>query len=79
MKVGLIQTRTPASHAAALAHSAAEGWPAEAYQKLGAGWVVRSHQIEYLQPAFPGDQIVVQGNDEPVGDVLVVTEPVDRR
>jgi acyl-CoA thioester hydrolase len=45
---------------AAMAHSAAQGWPAEAYQKLGAGWVVRSHQIEYLRPAFPGDEIVVR-------------------
>jgi acyl-CoA thioester hydrolase len=45
---------------AALAHSAAQGWPAAAYQKLGAGWVVRSHQIEYRQPAFTGDAIVVR-------------------
>src|SRR6185295_10960920 len=45
---------------AAIAHSAAQGWPAEAYQKLGAGWVVRSHQIEYLRPAFPADEIVVR-------------------
>ena len=44
---------------AALAHSAAQGWPAEAYRKLGAGFVVRSHQIEYLRPALPGDEIVV--------------------
>jgi acyl-CoA thioester hydrolase len=45
---------------AAMAHSAAQGWPTEAYAKLGAGWVVRSHQIEYLRPAFPGDEIVVR-------------------
>jgi acyl-CoA thioester hydrolase len=45
---------------AAMAHSAAQGWPAEAYQKLGAGWVVRSHQIEYLRPAFPQDEITVR-------------------
>ena len=45
---------------AALAHSAAQGWPTERYQNLGAGWVVRMHQIEYLQPAFPGDTIVVR-------------------
>jgi acyl-CoA thioester hydrolase len=45
---------------AALAHSAAQGWPAAAYQELGAGWVVRSHQIEYRQAAFPGDSIVVR-------------------
>jgi acyl-CoA thioester hydrolase len=45
---------------AALAHSTAEGWSAEAHQKLGTGWVVRSHQIEYLQPALPGDEIIVR-------------------
>ncbi|MGQ0633310.1 MAG: acyl-CoA thioesterase [Planctomycetaceae bacterium] len=45
---------------AAVAHSAAQGWPTEAYQRLGAGWVVRSHQIEYLRPAFAGDAIVVR-------------------
>lgn len=45
---------------AAMAHSAAQGWPTEAYAKLGAGWVVPSHQIEYLRPAFPGDEIVVR-------------------
>ena len=45
---------------AALAHSAAQGWPTEAYRQLGAGWVVRSHQIEYRLPALPGDSIVVR-------------------
>ena len=38
---------------AALAHSAAQGWPAEAYGRLGMGWVVRSHAIEYHQPCGP--------------------------
>lgn len=46
--------------AAAVAHSAAQGWPGRRYQELGFGWVVRSHKIEYLQPAFAGDRIVVQ-------------------
>ena|SRR5579863_5363694 len=46
--------------AAAVAHSAAQGWPADAYVQLGAGWVVRSHQIEYLSPALPGDEVVVR-------------------
>jgi acyl-CoA thioester hydrolase len=45
---------------AALEHSAAQGWPPERYQQTGAGWVVRSHQIEYLQPAFQGDRLVVR-------------------
>lgn len=46
--------------AAAVAHSAAQGWPTDRYQELRLGWVVRSHKIDYLQPAFAGDQIVVR-------------------
>lgn len=46
--------------AAAMAHSAAQGWPANRYQELTLGWVVRSHKIDYLQPAFVGDQIAVR-------------------
>ncbi len=45
---------------AAVAHSAAQGWPAEAYERLGSGWVVRSHKIEYRRPALPGDRVVVR-------------------
>ena len=45
---------------AAVAHSAAQGWPGEGYRRVGLGWVVRSHTIEYRQPAFAGDQVVVR-------------------
>ena len=41
----------------AIEHSAAAGWPMERYLALGAGWVVRSHFIEYLRPAFAADVI----------------------
>lgn len=44
---------------AAVEHSAAQGWTAERYLTVGAVFVVRSHQIEYLQPAFVGDEIKV--------------------
>ncbi len=44
---------------AAVEHSAAQGWPKERYLEFGAVFVVRSHQIEYLQPAFAGDEIKV--------------------
>ncbi len=44
---------------AAVAHSAAQGWTTERYQAAGAVFVVRSHLIEYLQPAFVGDEIKV--------------------
>ena len=43
----------------ATAHSAANGWQMERYLEIGAAWVVRSHFIEYLRPAFAGDQIEV--------------------
>ncbi|MHC4398046.1 MAG: acyl-CoA thioesterase [Planctomycetota bacterium] len=45
---------------AALAHSAAQGWPGERYRQLGSGWVVRTHRIEYRNPAFAGDLILVR-------------------
>ena len=45
---------------AAVAHSAAQGWPPERYLQLGLGWVVRSHTIEYLQPALVGEEIIVR-------------------
>ncbi len=46
--------------AAAMAHSAVQGWPAEAYEALGAGFVVRGHDIKYLQSAYLGDEVVVR-------------------
>ncbi len=36
----------------AIAHSTAQGWPVERYVERREGWVVRSHFIEYLLPAF---------------------------
>jgi acyl-CoA thioester hydrolase len=45
---------------AALAHSAALGWPARRYHEMRAGWVARLHQIEYLQPAHAGDLVRVK-------------------
>ena len=45
---------------AAVAHSRAQGWPGSAYQQLGAGWVVRSHHIDYHYPAVLGNEVVVQ-------------------
>ena len=45
---------------AAYAHSAALGWTLQRYMELGAGWVARLHQIEYLQPAFVGQEVIVK-------------------
>lgn len=45
---------------AAVRHSDAQGWTTADYQRLGQGWVVRSHFIEYLQPAYAGDPILIR-------------------
>ena len=43
----------------AIEHSAAVGWPMDRYLALGAGWVVRSHFIEYLRPVFAGERLAL--------------------
>ena len=43
----------------AIEHSAAVGWPMDRYLALGAGWVVRSHFVEYLRPAFVGERLAI--------------------
>jgi len=45
---------------AAVEHSTAQGWPPQRYERIGSVWVVRSHTIEYLQPAFLGQSIEVE-------------------
>ena len=42
---------------AAKGHSAAAGWPHEAYVAVGAVFVVHKHIIEYRAPAFAGDRL----------------------
>lgn len=44
---------------AARAHSDARGWDPAAYRELGATWVVRRHEIDYLRSAKLGDAIAV--------------------
>ena len=45
---------------AAIAHSAANGWPVERYRKIDAGWIARAQSIEYLLPAFDGEELAIQ-------------------
>ncbi len=45
---------------AAVAHSDAQGWTADRYRREGVSWVVRSHHIDYLNPARAGDAIRVR-------------------
>lgn len=42
---------------AASAHSAAVGWDIYRLLKMGEGWVVRRHEIDYLLPVLPGDTV----------------------
>lgn len=44
---------------AAVRHSEDSGCT-ESTRSVGATWVVRSHKIEYLRPAFAGDRLEVQ-------------------
>ena len=41
----------------AILHSAAQGWPLERYVEIGQSWVVQSHFIKYIRPAFAGEDI----------------------
>lgn len=41
-------------------HSNVQGCTFDSCQQLGGAWVVRSHQIEYLRPAFAGEEIEMQ-------------------
>ncbi|HTF35629.1 MAG TPA: thioesterase family protein [Myxococcota bacterium] len=40
------------------AHSRAVGLDFAAYRELGGIYVVRRHELDYLQPAFPHDEII---------------------
>ena len=43
----------------AQAHSSAVGYDYPAYEELGAVFVVRRHEIDYLAPAYAGDRITL--------------------
>ncbi len=45
---------------AAVAHSAAQGWNASRYDALGCVWVVRSHEIKYIEPAYVDQEVIVR-------------------
>ncbi len=44
---------------AAMAHSAALGWPTQRFLALGRTWIIRSHTIEYFHSAYAGDRIEI--------------------
>jgi acyl-CoA thioester hydrolase len=44
----------------AIGHSTAQGWPSERHIALGAGWVVRKHELEYLIALKAGEQVTLR-------------------
>jgi len=44
---------------AAVLHSTAQGWDSKKYESTETTWVVRSHYVEFLLPAFVGDSIAI--------------------
>jgi len=42
---------------AATRHSLAVGWDVEKMLSMGEGWVVRRHEIDYLQSVLPGETV----------------------
>ena len=45
---------------AAIGHSTRNGWSTERYLASQWAWVARRHTIDYLQPAFLGDELIVR-------------------
>lgn len=43
----------------AVRHSEAQGCTQDRYRHLGSSWVVRAHQVEYLRPAYAGEDIEI--------------------
>jgi acyl-CoA thioester hydrolase len=43
----------------ATAHSHEQGWTVARYMDTKTTWVIRSHFIEYVRPAFAGDELMV--------------------
>ncbi len=43
--------------AVATAHSDAQGWTLARYAETRTSWVIRSHHVEYLRPAYAGETL----------------------
>ncbi|WP_321370477.1 acyl-CoA thioesterase [uncultured Desulfuromusa sp.] len=41
-------------------HSDVQGCTRELYRRLNSSWIARSHKIDYLKPAFAGEEIEIQ-------------------
>jgi acyl-CoA thioester hydrolase len=63
----------------ALAHSAAVGWDNAAYRRLGAIWVVRRHEVDYLSSVMPEQRVAVTTWVEAVKGVSSIRKTSMRR
>ncbi len=43
----------------AILHSTEQGWSQEKYFETKAGWVAKSHYVQYKSPAFLNDEILI--------------------
>ncbi len=43
----------------AVAHSDSVGWTFDAYRELGAVWLVKRHELDYIRPARLGDRLTL--------------------
>jgi len=44
----------------AVRHADALGWGTEACKMINLAWVAKSHQIEYISPAYQGDRLLIR-------------------
>jgi acyl-CoA thioester hydrolase len=44
----------------AIAHSTAKGFTLDSYRRMGAFFVVRRHEVDYLRPALRGESILMR-------------------
>ena len=63
----------------ALSHSDAVGWDNAAYRRLGAIWVVRRHEVDYLSSVLPEQRVAVTTWVEAVKGVSSIRRTSMRR
>jgi acyl-CoA thioester hydrolase len=63
----------------AVAHSVAVGLSLEVYKQLGAVFVVRRHEVDYLRPAVAGDEVEVETRVVAVSPVTATRQTFIRR
>ncbi len=45
---------------AATEHAESLGWGMETCKSMGLAWVAKSHQIDYITPAYQGDELIIR-------------------